>query len=85
MIWEGKNVVKVPSGALFRREGGWSVFRVERGRAVLGAVQIGHDNGLEAEVLSGLEEGDRVILHPSDRVKPGVAVAPRSAPHVEQR
>jgi len=30
-----------------------------------------------AEVLSGLSEGDRVVLHPSDRVKEGMAVAER--------
>jgi HlyD family secretion protein len=77
VIWEGKGVLKVPSGALFRHEGGWAVFRVEKGRAVPRAVEVGHDNGLEAEVLEGLEEGDPVILHPSDRVRPDVAVAPR--------
>jgi HlyD family secretion protein len=81
VIWESADVVKVPSGALFRRGDGWSVFRVERGRARAIDVQVGRDNGLEAEVMDGLEEGDSVILHPSDRVKSGVAVAPRAGAH----
>jgi HlyD family secretion protein len=31
--------------------------------------QIGHRNNEVAEVMSGLSPGDRVVLHPSDRVK----------------
>jgi HlyD family secretion protein len=30
-----------------------------------------------AEILSGVAEGDRVVLHPSDRIKDGVAVSER--------
>jgi len=40
-------------------------------------VQIGRRNNRLAEVRSGLSIGDRVVLHPSDRVKDGVAVAAR--------
>ena len=80
VIWESADVVKVPAGALFRRGGQWAVFRVEEGRAVARTVTIGHDNGLEAEVLSGLADGDRIILHPTDRVADGVAVRERSGP-----
>ena len=68
---------KVPAGALFRRGGEWAVFRVEDGHVAARTVKIGHDNGLEAEVLGGLTEGDRIVLHPSDRVTDGVAVRER--------
>jgi HlyD family secretion protein len=78
ILWEGQNVVKVPSGALFRHGGGWAVFRVEGERAVLRPVRVGRDNGLDAEVLGGLEEGDRVVIHPGDKVRDGVAVSPRT-------
>jgi HlyD family secretion protein len=77
IVWEGEDVLRVPSGALFRRGGNWAVFRVEEGRAVLCPVRVGHDNGLEAEVQGGLAEGARVIVHPGDRVRDGVAVVPR--------
>jgi HlyD family secretion protein len=74
---EAEDVLKVPAGALFRREGEWSVFVVERDRAVLRPVKIGLRNDLEAQVLHGLEEGDRVISYPGDRVGDHVAVTPR--------
>jgi hypothetical protein len=32
---------------------------------------------LEAEIMKGLEEGQKVILHPSNDIKEGVAVRPR--------
>ncbi|MFM7148372.1 MAG: efflux RND transporter periplasmic adaptor subunit, partial [Gemmataceae bacterium] len=32
IIWEGKDVVKVPAGSLFRQGNVWQVFRVEGGR-----------------------------------------------------
>ena len=74
ILWEGKNVLKVPSGALFRSGDRWSVFRVDGGRARLREVHLGHRNPSEAEILSGLREGDKVVLHPGDQVKDGVRV-----------
>jgi HlyD family secretion protein len=77
VIWEGKDVLKVPAGSLFRRDGGWAVFRVEGGRAVARPVQVGHSNGFETEILGGLVAGDSAILHPGDRVSNGVPVRAR--------
>jgi HlyD family secretion protein len=77
VVWEGADVLKVPAGALFRHGEGWAVFRVVNGKARLSPVGIGHGNGVETEVLEGLDENDRVIVHPSDRVRDGVAVARR--------
>jgi HlyD family secretion protein len=77
VIWESSDVLKIPAGALSRRGGSWAVFRVVEGRAEARTVEIGQNNGLEAEVLAGLKEGDRIILHPSDRVSDGVATQER--------
>jgi HlyD family secretion protein len=77
IIWEGQNVLKVPSGALFRHADGWAVFVVEDGQAVLRPVQVGRGNGLETQIVSGLRDGEQVILHPSDKIKAGAAVVPR--------
>lgn len=77
VLWEGQNVLKVPSGALFRQDGGWAVFAVRHHRALLCPLQIGWSNGLETEVLAGLDETDQVIVHPGDRVLHGVAIRPR--------
>ena len=32
-------------------------------------VKVGRQNGLEAEILEGLSEGDKVVLHPSDQIR----------------
>lgn len=78
-VWESDSVTRVPVGALFRNRGDWAVFRMEGGRARLTKVRLDHRNGDFAEVLEGLKPGDRVVLHPSDRVAEGVRVAAREA------
>ena len=77
VLWESRDVLKVPLSALFRQGDKWAVFVAQNNRAVLRPVEIGHENGLEAEVVSGLEAGERVVLHPGDRVSPGVRLQER--------
>ncbi len=77
IIWESDDVVKVPSGSLFRNGNGWAAYVVANGKAQLRSVQVGRSNGLETQVLEGLNENDLVIVHPSDKITPGVAVTPR--------
>jgi HlyD family secretion protein len=73
------NVLKVPISALFRTGRDWSVFVVDaRGRARLRHVEAGMMNDEEAEVVRGLVAGERVILHPSDKVLDGVRVSQSS-------
>lgn len=76
-IWSGDDVVRVPLAALFRNGADWSVFRVVDGKAVRTPVTVDHRNAIHAEVTDGLEAGDLVILHPSDRVEDGVTVVSR--------
>jgi HlyD family secretion protein len=72
------DTVLVPLGALFRRGAQWSVFVVDGdGNAAERPVEIGERTTRQAVVESGLEPGERVILHPSDRVADGVAVEER--------
>ena len=78
ILWEKENVLKVPTSALFRKGGHWAVFKVEAGRARQQTVEIGHRNGLEAEILTGLNDRDTVIVHPSDRIADGVQVSVRT-------
>jgi len=74
IVWQRADVLKVPMGALFRRGESWAVFAVEKGRARLRTVSIGHHDGLEAEVLSGLAEGEQVVVHPGDKITDGVGL-----------
>ncbi len=77
VVWRGEDVLRIPQGALFRSGDGWAVFAVEDGRARLRPVETGHSTGLETEIVAGLDEGARVVLHPDERIADGVRVAPR--------
>ncbi len=74
VIWESSSVLKVPASALFRVGQEWSSFVIEDGRCRVAAVQVGHRNAWEAEVLKGLKEGAEVILHPANDLKNGSRV-----------
>jgi HlyD family secretion protein len=77
IVWEGKDILQIPASALFRDGDGWAAFVVEQGKAVKRRVEIGQRTGLSAQVLSGIQAGERVINHPDDRVREGVSVAAR--------
>lgn len=74
VTWEGQNVLKIPGSATFRVGETWSAFAIEGGRALQKAVQIGHRNQTEVEILQGLTAGQEVILHPSNELKDGIRV-----------
>lgn len=73
MVW-----LQAPSGALFRRGNDWMTFLDEGGRARETKVEIAHNNGIAAEIASGLSEGQRVILHPPDTVRNGALIRPQT-------
>lgn len=78
VVWKSDNVLTVPVGALFRNGDKWAVFAMKDGRARMTEVRIGRRNSRVAEVLSGLAAGDKVVLHPSDRIADGASISPRS-------
>ncbi len=77
VVWEDGDTLIVPASALFRSGQSWAVFVVEEGTARLRSIAIGPNNGIEAQVIEGLSEGDRVILYPSSGLSDGMAVAQR--------
>ena len=77
ILWRHDKVLKLPITALFREQGEWSVFVVEDNRAKLKKVDIGKRNAYEAEIFSGVEEGQQVILHPSNQINDGVLIHQR--------
>jgi HlyD family secretion protein len=74
LVWEEAKALKVPAGSLFRRGAQWYAFAVANGRAELRAVETGRSNGRETQVLSGLREGESVVLYPGDRLEAGLRV-----------
>jgi HlyD family secretion protein len=75
--WSAPDALTVPISALFRKGDQWAVYADDSGRAKTVPVTIGHRNNRMAEMLSGLAVGDRVVLHPSDRVADGSRIAQR--------
>lgn len=73
---EKRDTLAVPERATFRREGEWHVFRVVGGRAALTPVTVGLKNDEWAEILDGLEEGQRVVADPKNEIQDGTRVAP---------
>jgi len=77
VLWEGQDVLQLPTSALFRQGEGWAAFTIEGRHARLKPVEIGQRAGLATEVLSGLAAGDRVVAHPDEAIRDGVRVKPR--------
>ena len=75
--WSAPDALSVPMSALFRKGDQWAVFVDDNGRARTTTVQIGHRNNRAAELLTGLAAGDRVVLHPSDRIADWTRIARR--------
>ena len=78
VVWEDGAALKAPASALFRTGEDWTVFKVENGRARLTTVETGQSNGLDTEILSGLAEGDKIVLYPGNRLADGTQVRART-------
>ena len=71
----------VPRSALFRGpDGNWHLFADRNGRACLQGVQVGLINDETAEILSGLQPGENVVLAPEHSLKDGARVKPIASP-----
>jgi HlyD family secretion protein len=77
ILWEQKKVLQIPASALFHHGDGWAVFVIEDDKVRLRTVQPGERNGLVAQILKGLKEGETVITHPDEKIEDGVTVTLR--------
>jgi HlyD family secretion protein len=76
IVWEARDTLKAPVGALFRKGEQWAAFVVTDGRARLRMVKAGRSSGTETQVLEGLKQGEELILYPGSRVRDGQRVRP---------
>jgi HlyD family secretion protein len=77
VLEEVPGAVLVPEGALFRQGEGWALYVEDDGVARLRTVRLGARDGRRAQIAEGLGADERVIAHPSDRVREGTRVVPR--------
>ena len=74
ILWEGKDILQIPTSALFRYGDDWAVFVFENRRAMRRPVQVGYRSSLTAEIVSGLTHGEAVITYPDDSIEDGICV-----------
>jgi HlyD family secretion protein len=77
VLWEGDNILQVPSSALFRIGDSWAVYVVADSRAELRRVEPGRRSGISTGIRSGVSEADLVINHPGDNLAEGSRVRAR--------
>ena len=68
----------IPAGGLFREGNVWKTFAFREGKAKVVTIDAGKTDGRLTEVVSGLNPGDEVLLHPPDTVKDGALVKKRA-------
>lgn len=80
------NVLTIPAQALNEKSaaGEGSVFLARQGRARKVRVQVGKDNGMRAEILSGVSEHDDVVLSYVGALDDGDPVDPEATDTVER-
>jgi HlyD family secretion protein len=76
IIWHEDNVLQIPASSLFRYRDGWAVFVIDGSRATRREVTVGQRNGLIAQIIDGLEQGEAVINHPSEAIEDGTRIKP---------
>jgi HlyD family secretion protein len=77
VVAEKADALRVPVGALFRRDGKWTVFVVKDGRLASRGVEVGLRGARNAEVVAGLAENEEVVLYPGNELSEGARVTPR--------
>ena len=72
---ERKNVLAVPESALVMREDQKTVFVVtEENRVVQKVLKLGDAAGGWVEVLSGLKDGERIVVAGQHKLKDGASI-----------
>lgn len=80
ITWAQDETLQIPLSAAFRHGSGWAVYTIQDQRARITPFTAGKQNSHAIEVLSGLAEGQPVVLHPSDRLSHGSRVTLTAQP-----
>lgn len=85
VVKEKKSVIVIPHESVFLREGKTFVYVMKNNQAALVPVELGIREKESVEIISGLNEGDAVIIRGQARLYPGVAVKLSSTEKVQDK
>jgi len=71
------DVLRIPLGALFRRDQDWTIYTIRDGWTKLTPVKLGKFSLTHAEAVEGVTQGDKVVMFPSDKVSDDIAIKQR--------
>ncbi len=72
IIINKENALLIPQNAVFEKSGKTYVFVNENNTAALREIQKGIESRKQIEVISGLQEGEEVILAPDEKLEEGI-------------
>lgn len=76
IVWQSAHVLQAPLSSLFRcGSQQWCAYVIERGRAHLHHIRIGHQNEEAVEILDGLKDGEQLVTHPPNELSDGARVS----------
>ena len=74
VTWQGNDALTIPTSAIFQRSDGWNTFVVNDDEVELRPIVIASRGRDYTRVLGGVEEGEQVVLYPSDLINEGTSV-----------
>ena len=77
VLWQSDSTLAAPMTALFRVDDQWAVFIEHNGQALQRMVRTGRNDGIYTQIIDGVEQGQRVVVHPGEQVREGVRLQAR--------
>ena len=77
---DANSPISVTANAFMFRTAGPQVVVVRDGKVHWQTIEVGRDYGTEIEALSGLKDGDEVVVNPTDGLQDGMQVKTQPAP-----
>jgi RND family efflux transporter MFP subunit len=74
VVASGKNTIVIPKEIILTKQQGNVVYVVNKGIANERFVQFGLDNPLEVEIISGLKQGDRLVIKGYETLRDGAKI-----------
>jgi RND family efflux transporter MFP subunit len=79
LVDSSADALQVPADAIFMADGKPFAYRLDSDRVRRAPITLGRSSVERVEILSGLEEGDRIVVGAADELADGVRVAVRSS------